>query len=95
MVSTSVACMSVDKPFRPPSSFKFPTRRYGARDRSCQHSWFKDFDFLHYDIVLDVLFCHTCLRALAEKKILSSKRIDNAFVSSVFYCAATVKQLSS
>ena len=87
--------MSVKKPFCPPSSFKFPTRRYGARDRSCQHSWFKDFDFLHYDIALNALFCHTCQRAVAEKKILSSKRINNAFVSSVFYCAATVKQLSS
>ena len=77
MVSTSAACMSVDKTqgktFCLPLSFKLPTRRYGARDRSCQHSWFKDFDFLHYDIVLNALFCHTCQKAVAERKILSSR----------------------
>ena len=80
MVSTSAACTSVDKTFCPPLSL-FPMRRYEARNRSCPHSWFKDFDFLHYDIALDALLCHTCQKAVAEKKILSSKRIDNAFIS--------------
>ena len=77
MVSTSAACTSVDKTFYPPLSL-FPMRRYEARDRSCQHSWFKDFDFLQ---ALDALLCHTCQKAVAEKKILSSKKIDNAFIS--------------
>ena len=95
MASTTAACMSVDKPFRPPSSFKFPTRRYGERDRSCQHSWFKDFNFLHYDIARDVLFCHTCQRAVAEKKILSSKRIANAFVTSVFAVLQLLNKICS
>ena len=45
MVSASTE--RADKPHHPPSSFKFPTRKYGSRDRSCQHSWFSEFDFLH------------------------------------------------
>ena len=79
MASSTTSC--VDKPFHPSSSFKFPTRKYGSRDRCCQHSWFSEFDFLHYDIAHDALFCRTCQRAVAEGKIRSSKRVDNAFVS--------------
>ena len=73
MSSTTNEIARVDKPFHPPSSFRFPTRKYGSRDRSCQHSWFNEFDFLHYDIESDVLFCHTCQRAVREGKICSSK----------------------
>ena len=35
--------------FHPPSDYVFPTKRIGDRDRSCQHSWFKDFPWLRYD----------------------------------------------
>ena len=35
------------KPFHSHSSFKFPTPKYGSRDCSCQHLWFKEFNFLH------------------------------------------------
>ena len=80
MASTSTALVHVDKPFHPPSSFRFPTQKYGLRDRSCQHSWFSEFDF---DIESDALFCHTCQRAVREEKIRSSKGPDQAFVSLV------------
>lgn len=83
MASTSTALAHVDKPFHPPSSFRFPTRKYGLRDRSCQHSWFSEFDFLHYDIEVDALFCHTCQRAVREGKVRSLKRPDQAFLSLV------------
>ena len=67
------------------NNFKFPTQRYGSNDHSCLHSWFREFDFLHYNIACDVLFCHTCQRAVVEGKIHSSKRVNklNAFCKSV------------
>ena len=39
----------VEKPFHPPKHFVFPKKKCGQRDRSCQHSWFETFDWLHYD----------------------------------------------
>ena len=73
--------IELDKPFHPPTTFRFPTRSYGLRNRSCQHSWFTEFSFLHYDIELDAVFCHTCQKTIREKKIRSSARSDQAFVS--------------
>ena len=64
--------IELDKPFHPPTTFRFPTRSYGLRNRSCQHSWFTEFSFLHYDIELDAVFCHTCQKAIREKKILET-----------------------
>ena len=63
MASLSMAC--VNKPFHPSKSFKFPTRKYGSINCSCQHSWFSD----------------TCQTVIKEKKIHSSTQCDQAFVS--------------
>ena len=41
--------LHVDKPFHPTKDYVFPKSRFGNRDRSCQHHWFKDFSWLHYD----------------------------------------------
>ena len=59
MVSVSTA--RVDKTLHLPSSFKFAKWKKGSMDRSCQHLWFSEFDFLH-DIESESLFCHTCHR---------------------------------
>ena len=61
-------------------------RPFGCRERSCQHQWFLDFPFLHYDVARDVVLCHTCRTAVQQKKILQSKRPDPAFVSSLVLC---------
>ena len=44
MTSISIAC--VDKLFHLHSSLY----GNGSRDRSCQHLWFSEFDFIHHDI---------------------------------------------
>ena len=81
-VTTRVDIQDIElgTPFHPPTNFRFPTKTYGSRNRCCQHSWFTECSFLHYDIELDAVFCHTCQRAVREKKIRSSTRSDQAFV---------------
>ena len=74
-------CDSSDKPFHPGKNFSFPKRKFGSRNRSCQSKWFENFPFLHYNVEKDALFCHFCMKAVEQKKILKSKRPDYAFVS--------------
>ena len=47
--------------FRPEKSFEFPKSKFGNRDRRCQHQWFQDFKWLHYDVRRDCVFCFHCL----------------------------------
>ena len=39
----------LDKPFHPTKDFIFPKTKIGNRDRACQHQWFENFPWLHYD----------------------------------------------
>ena len=36
-------------PYRPSKSFIFPKTKVGERNRSCQHQWFEQFPWMHYD----------------------------------------------
>lgn len=38
-----------DLQFRPCDKFVFPKKKFGSRYRSCQHKWFVDYQWLHYD----------------------------------------------
>ena len=51
------------------------------RARYCQHNWFNMFEFLHYDVSKDAVFCHTCIQAVQQKKIRKVKKGNPAFVS--------------
>ena len=46
--------------FRPDKSFKFPKTTIGNRDRGCQHQWFEDFKWLHYDMERDCVLYFYC-----------------------------------
>ena len=37
------------QPFHPASSFQFPKKKCGNRERQCQANWFQKFAWLHYD----------------------------------------------
>ena len=63
-----------------PTDFKFPKRAFGKAMRSCQSTWFKEFTFLHYDEANDLLFCHTCVSALRQRK-MKGNSAEPAFVS--------------
>ena len=40
---------AADEAFHPPKHFSFPKKKSGSRERSCQHSWFETYKWLHYD----------------------------------------------
>ena len=40
--------VEIVKQFRPPANFKFPSKKIGTRNRSCQPDWFEKWKFLHY-----------------------------------------------
>ena len=82
------ACMrsSADIPeerFHPNSSFNFPKKMFGKKQRSCHSTYFKTWPWLTYDIKKDVVFCHVCVKSLETKK-MAAKRADPAFVQKGF-----------
>ena len=69
-----------------PSNFKFPLREFGRKTivkRAFQSTWFKRWNWLHYDESQDVAFCFPCLKAFKEKK-LTGANPDKAFISNGF-----------
>ena len=49
--------MTLDsQPFYPVSTFQFPKKKCGNRERPCQANWFQKFPWLHYDTRLFRLF---------------------------------------
>ena len=84
--SCSVYNIGRSKPFHPPRHFVFPKRIISKRARYCQRSWFDTYEFLHYDVSNDAIFCHTCtyIQAVQQRKIRNSKRDDPAFVSDLY-----------
>ena len=83
-MATSVGEQDVSsKPHHPAAGFQFPTRSFGKTKvvhRSFQFTWFSQWPFLHYDEAKDVVYCHTCLMALKQERLMS-KNADPAFVS--------------
>lgn len=69
-----------DEPFHPPDTFIFPTREISNKPRSCQHSWFTNFPFLHYVQENDTIVCWHCLKATSDGLIKGSERQDLAFL---------------
>ena len=46
----------------PQESFQFPKSLIGKRELRCQHQWFNQFKWLHYDARNDSVFCCHCMR---------------------------------
>jgi len=72
--------------FHPPSSFTFPKRQFGNKgeQRSFRPEWCQQFEWLHYDVNEDAVFCHVCMSAEYEKKFLASTKRDKCFISKGF-----------
>ena len=89
--SSIIAAATNDLPSLPekphhPGNFSFRKRSFGkARPVKCsaKPQWFGSWPFLHvhYDECQDVVFCHPCIAAVNQTKLLFSKNIANAFVS--------------
>ena len=70
----------------PAATFVYPKREFGKKTivrRSFQPSWFTNWPWLHYCEDSDVVFCHTCVSALRQKK-MQLNRGDVSFVSKRF-----------
>lgn len=49
-----------EKPCQPHEGYAFPMRSVGGSDRLFQSFWFTTWDWIHYDCVNDLAFCHVC-----------------------------------
>ena len=60
-----------------PGDLKFPLTMLGnnqsARQRSCQPACFDRYKWLHYEEKSDSAFCYTCIKAVQNNMISSSK----------------------
>ena len=75
-----------DHPHHPPVSFVYPKQEFGKKNkvkRSFQSARFGKWTWLHYCESTDVVFCHTCVLALKQKK-MQRNRGDTSFVSKGF-----------
>jgi len=84
---TSISNDEIPEKFHPPSTYKFPKRKFGSTvitERSFQSHWCVACKWLHYDKATDAAFCHVCMRAQREKKFLSSHRREPAFITKGF-----------
>ena len=58
--------------YQPDQAFQFPSREFGAskkRKRSAQASCFRQYQWLHYRIEDDRVFCDTCISAIRQSKL--------------------------
>ncbi|XP_063691532.1 zinc finger MYM-type protein 1-like [Bolinopsis microptera] len=55
--------VSTIKQHTPKDSFIFPKSTSNSGNRSCQHQYFKEFPWLHYDVKTDSVFCTICANA--------------------------------
>lgn len=82
MVCSSSASEGIPAKFHPPKCYKFPSRRFGAKEekRSFTAEWCDKYDWLHYDTTTDAAFRHVCLTVEFEKRFLDSTKGDPAFI---------------
>ena len=71
---------SVSKGPNQPKNFKFPQRTFGnsTKKRSFQPVWFEQRPWLHYVEKTDMVLCFTCVKAI-QNKMLSSTKADPQF----------------
>ena len=66
-----------DRPNQP-RNLSFASKSCGNRNRSFLSGWFDRHPGLHYVETLDVIFCHTCIKAGASN-LISLGNADNVF----------------
>ena len=81
------------------AQFPFPKCTFGKQSRSFQHSWFTQWNFLHDNKADNAVFCHTCVSAFKQGKMMLSNA-EPAFVSTsvlslhVYYVHIAIKLTS-
>ena len=67
-----------------PTRWAFPQCQFGKKTvvkHSFQQQWFQKWRWLHYDVTNDIVFCHTCVKAVHLKRLSSTGSVDFAFIS--------------
>ena len=75
-------------PHQPLLKQNFPQRKYGSKNvenRSFQAKWFQNWQWLHYDETRDLAFCHTCITAVASKKMRMEGNLELTFISTGYH----------
>ena len=81
------AAWKIEEKFHPDSSFDFPVTIFEEKSkegkikvvkRKPNSDWFIQYDWLHYDISKDRVFCYICKKF---SKIFLSKKTESSFVS--------------
>ena len=71
-----------------PEHHTFPRRQFGKSkvvSRAFQGSWFKKWQWLHYQSTTDLAFCHTCVTAIKTGKMKIAGNVkDSAFIYNGF-----------
>ena len=70
-----------------PSNISFPSRTFGKKtpvQRSFQASWYKKWEWLHYDISRDCVLCFICCKAVKDGKVRVSKLAEGSFLTDGF-----------
>ena len=82
-----------DKRFKPDKRYSFPFTLFGERLRSCQAGWFDEYQWLHYDISKDKVFCLICMKQDQLGNLKNAKNKEGAFIKDGFnnWKNATVK----
>ena len=99
----TLRCEHLEK-FHPGKLFKFPKRIWKKNEeRSFRAEWCEKYPWLHYNIESDLAFCHLCMKADHEGKVLASAKRDAAFLSRGFtywkeatiycFCETSVKSV--
>ena len=67
----------------PPKSFRFPKQKLRMKaERSFQVE--RSYPWLDYDVSSDSAFCHLCMTAAYEGKLIASTKKDPAFLTKGF-----------
>ena len=66
-----------------PKVYEFPQRLIGGKQRRFQTSWFDKYQWLHYDLCTDAVFCYTCVRDYFSNPIWP-KKAKSAFTTTGF-----------
>lgn len=66
-------------PYHPLENYKLPKRTFGKSNRTCQSSWFKTYEWLHYVTQNDAVICYTCANQELSGSLRSETKKDPAF----------------
>ena len=70
----------MEQAFSPAKIFRSSEAIYRKKVRYCQHNWFNTFEFLHYDVSKDAVFCYVHSGWAAEEDKEGEKAIPLLYV---------------